>query len=62
VDEGDVLLNVYSVIATTSTKQPEMAQNLVDFLTSGETQELIGDYGTGEYGRHLFTPCAGEDL
>jgi tungstate transport system substrate-binding protein len=62
VDEGDVLLNVYSVIATTSTKQPEMAQNLVDFLTSGETQKLIGEYGTEEYGRQLFTPCAGEDL
>ncbi len=62
VDEGDVLLNVYSVIATTSTSQPEMANNLVDFLTSDETQKLIGDYGVEEYGRQLFTPCAGQDL
>jgi len=62
VDEGDVLLNVYSVLVTTSTKYPEMADNLVAFLTSDEIQELIGDYGVEEYGRQLFTPCAGEDL
>jgi tungstate transport system substrate-binding protein len=62
VDEGDVLLNVYSVIATTSTSQPEMANNLVEFLTSDEIQKLIGEYGVKEYGRQLFTPCAGQDL
>jgi tungstate transport system substrate-binding protein len=62
VEEGDILLNVYSVIATTGTKNPEMADNLVEFLTSDDVQELIGDYGVEEYGRQLFTPCAGEDL
>jgi tungstate transport system substrate-binding protein len=62
VDSGDVLLNVYSVIATTSTKHTEMASNLVDFLFSQEIQDLIGDYGVEEYGRQLFTPCAGQDL
>jgi len=62
VDQGDVLLNVYSVIATTSTKYPEMATNLVEFLTSEEVQDLIGKYGVDEYGRQLFTPCAGQDL
>ena len=62
VDEGDILLNVYSVIAVTSTKKPEMAQNMVEFLTSEEIQELIGEYGVAEYGRQLFTPCAGQNL
>jgi len=62
VDSGDVLLNVYSVIATTSTKQAEMANNLVEFLISQEIQELIGEYGVEEYGRQLFTPCASQDL
>jgi len=62
VDEGDSLLNVYAVIATTTTSQPEMADNLVAFLTSEEVQELIGEYGVEEYGRQLFTPCAGQDL
>jgi tungstate transport system substrate-binding protein len=62
VDEGDVLLNVYSVLVTTSTKYPEMSDNLVEFLTSEEIQDLIGEYGVDEYGRQLFTPCAGGDL
>jgi tungstate transport system substrate-binding protein len=62
VDNGDILLNVYSVIATTSTKHTEMASNLVEFLISQEIQALIGDYGVEEYGRQLFTPCAGQDL
>ncbi|HEY48677.1 MAG TPA: solute-binding protein [Dehalococcoidia bacterium] len=62
VDEGDVLLNVYSVLAVTSTKYPDMANNMVVFLTSEEIQDLIGNYGVEEYGRQLFTPCAGQDM
>lgn len=62
VDEGDVLLNVYSVIAVSGSSNPEMAQALVDFLVSDEVQTLIGEYGVEAYGRQLFTPCAGEDL
>jgi tungstate transport system substrate-binding protein len=65
VDKGSILLNVYSVIAANpeenSNVKYEMAQNLVDFLTSDEIQELIGDYGTEEYGMALFTPCAGAE-
>jgi ABC-type tungstate transport system permease subunit len=53
---------VYSVIAVTSTKKPEMANNMVEFLTSEEIQELIGEYGVEEYDRQLFTPCAGQDM
>jgi len=63
VDKGDVLLNVYSVIAGNPEKNTkinaEMASNMVSFLTSPEIQELIGKYGVKEYGMQLFTPSAG---
>ena len=62
IDKGDILLNVYSVIVTTATKYPEEANNMVEFLTSDEIQDMIGKYGVEEYGGQLFTPCAGQDL
>ena len=65
VDEGAILLNVYSAVAVSPDNVPdtniEMANNLIDFLTSDEIQELIGKYGVGEYGLQLFTPCAGNE-
>jgi tungstate transport system substrate-binding protein len=65
VEQGSILLNVYSVIAGNPDNVPgvnsEMAQNMVDFLTSDEIQQLIGDYGVAEYGMQLFTPCAGNE-
>ncbi|MFC2052332.1 substrate-binding domain-containing protein [Chloroflexota bacterium] len=65
VDKGSILLNVYSVIAGNPEKNPginaEMANNMVDFITSPEIQELIGKYGVKEYGMQLFTPCAGNE-
>jgi len=65
VDSGDSLLNVYSAIAinpqTHSKSNAEMAAKLLAFLTSPETQELIGKYGVEQYGRQLFTPCAGTE-
>jgi len=65
VDKGDVLLNVYSAIAVNPENvkgvKIDMANNLISFLTSPEIQELIGDYGVGEYGMQLFTPCAGAE-
>ncbi|MFC2013114.1 substrate-binding domain-containing protein [Chloroflexota bacterium] len=65
VDEGGILLNVYSAIAVNPEKNPkaktEMANNLIAFLTSPEIQELIGNYGTGQYGMQLFTACAGAE-
>jgi tungstate transport system substrate-binding protein len=66
VDQGDILLNVYSVIAVNPEKiegvKIEMANKLIDFLLSEEIQELIGEYGVKEYGLQLFIPCAGQDL
>ncbi len=65
VDQGAILLNVYSVIAVSPESNPdtniEMANNLIAFLTSPEIQELIGNYGVEEYGLQLFTPCAGAE-
>ena len=65
VDKGSILLNVYSVIACNPEKNPkvnhEMANNLVNFLTSPEIQELIGNYGTKQYDMSLFIPCAGTE-
>lgn len=61
VDKGSILLNVYSAIACTKARSPEMASNLVNFLVSPEIQELIGKYGTAQYEMQLFTPCAGAE-
>lgn len=65
VDKGSILLNVYSAIAINPEKNPktkiDMANNLINFLTSPEIQELIGNYGVKEYGIQLFTPCAGAE-
>ena len=63
VEEGDSLLNVYSVIAVSPERFPnansDMAERLIEFLTSEEAQDLIGGHGTSEYGRPLFTPTRG---
>ena len=65
VDKGDILLNVYSAIAINPEKHPktniEMSTNLINFLTSPDIQELIGNYGVQKYGMQLFIPCAGAE-
>lgn len=65
VDNGGMLLNVYSAIAGDPATNPkinaEMAQNMVEFLTSDEVQKIIGKYGVAQYGMQLFTPCAGNE-
>lgn len=63
VDQGAIMLNVYSVIVVKSTKMLDMANNMVTFLTSPEIQELIGEfgeYGVEDFGQPLFTSCAGQ--
>jgi tungstate transport system substrate-binding protein len=65
VDKGDILLNVYSAIALNPENvkgaKLDLANDLIDFLTSPEVQELIGKYGVEEYGMQLFAPCAGAE-
>ncbi|MEE8373462.1 MAG: substrate-binding domain-containing protein [Dehalococcoidia bacterium] len=62
VDEGDALLNVYSILVSTRATNPAAASSMVEFLTSEQTQALIGTYGVEEHGRQLFTPYAREDM
>jgi len=64
IEQGDILLNVYSVITvytpTQATEKIAMANNFVDFLISPEIQAAIGEFGKEKYGKNLFTPMAGE--
>lgn len=62
VDEGDALLNVYSILVSTRAANPAAASSMVEFLTSEQTQALIGTYGVEEHGKQLFTPYAREDM
>ena len=65
VDSGESLLNVYSVIAISPERHPDtnadMANTLIQFLTSDEVQDFIGGYGLSEYGTLLFTPAGGQE-
>jgi len=56
VGEGDIMLNVYTVIICKNGVNPEMAQNLVTFLRAGDIQALIAGFGVPEYGEPLFYP------
>lgn len=63
IEKNDILLNVYTVIAVNPQKvagvKIELVNKLIDFLTSPEIQEAIGNYGVKEYGKPLFTPYVG---
>ncbi len=63
IEQGDILLNVYSVITvytpTQSADKITMGNNFVDFLTSPEIQTAIGEFGKDKYGKNLFTPMTG---
>ncbi len=65
VEKDSIMLNVYSAIVIppeiTSAARYDRAQTLIDFLVSPEVQELIGEYGTKDFGRPLFAPCAGAE-
>ncbi len=59
--EGDeVLFNPYGVIPVNPEKHPgvnfALAQQFVEWITSLETQELIGSFGVEEFGEPLFVP------
>jgi tungstate transport system substrate-binding protein len=61
IDEnGDPsLLNPYGVIPVNPDKggiNADLAQKFVDWITSVEVQEVIGQYGVAEYGQSLFYP------
>jgi len=61
ITQGKDLLNVYSVIAESPSKQADVnfegAMKFIRFLVSQEGQDLIGSYGKEEYGEPLFYPA-----
>lgn len=63
VEEGDILLNIYSVMEINPEKYPEvnstLAKEWINFLISPDTQEEIGNFGVEEYGQPLFYPAQG---
>lgn len=59
--EGDpILFNPYGVIAVNPEKNDqinnELANQFIDWLISVPTQEMISQFGVGEFGSPLFTP------
>jgi tungstate transport system substrate-binding protein len=58
------LLNIYHVISVNPEKWPlvnyEGAQAFTAFLTSDNTQQLIGEFGIDQFGQPLFFPDAGK--
>lgn len=59
--EGDSrLFNPYGVIAVNPEKHPTVntagAQAFIEWITSVETQKLIGQYGVDKFGQSLFVP------
>ncbi len=63
--EGDpILFNPYSVMAVNPERHPgvnfEGATKFIQWLTSVETQKLIGEFGRQQYGQPLFTPDSDE--
>ncbi len=59
VEQGELLANAYSIIMGTGTDNQAAAEELVEFVTAPDIQEVIGEYGVADFGRALFDPCAG---
>ncbi len=63
VDEGDSLLNIYSVMAIDPAKHPgvnnSIAKDWINYIVSDDVQQQIADFGVTEYGQPLFFPAAG---
>ena len=60
LDTGGSLLNVYSAVICKNGVNPEMANNLVNFLRADDTQGLIAGFGVSQYGEPLFYPWNSE--
>jgi tungstate transport system substrate-binding protein len=58
------LLNPYGVIPVNPAKHPnvkaDLAEKFAAWITSLETQKLIGDFGKDKYGQPLFYPSSDE--
>jgi tungstate transport system substrate-binding protein len=65
--DGDPsLLNIYHVMEVNPEKfgkvNAEGAKSFADFMTSQETQKLIGEFGVDKFGQPLFSPDAGKQM
>ena len=59
--QGDaILLNPYGIIAVNPELHPhvkyDLAMKFMEYITSLPTQEMIAEFGVGEYGQPLFYP------
>lgn len=63
VSEGEVLLNVYSVMRINPEKHPgvnsTLAKDWINYLVSPSAQQAIEAFGVDTYGEPLFFPAAG---
>ena len=64
VDQGDILLNIYSAMMINPEMYPDvnstLAKEWINFLISDEIQDEIGSFGVAEYGQPLFYPAKGK--
>lgn len=64
-NDQEFLYNPYHVMAVNPEKFPDvnydMALDYIEFLTSGEAQGMIQDFGLEEYGQPLFLPANNAD-
>lgn len=59
VVEGDKsLFNPYGIMQVKSSEKPELAEQLIQYFVSPETQSKIGEFGKDKYGKGLFVPSA----
>jgi tungstate transport system substrate-binding protein len=60
IDQGDALLNRYSIMAVNPEQCPDVnideADAFISWMVSDEAKDLIGSFGVDEYGKALFTP------
>jgi tungstate transport system substrate-binding protein len=63
IEQGDILLNVYSAMAINPARYPgqniTLANQFIDYLLRDTTQQKIADYGKDKYGKGLFSPLQG---
>lgn len=60
VDQGDILLNTYSILLVDPKRYPwvnyEASKRLAEFLVTEEVQTTLREFGTLHYGEPLFLP------
>jgi len=64
VDQGDILINIYSVYIVNPQKFPhvkyKLAKAFLEFVISDEGQDIIASFGVEEFGQSLFYPARGK--